>query len=101
MLKRYFFPLITAVSCLIFYASLEAQTQADRPRTGPYVTPLSAREEVERDNRSYQQKMDVMREDQTDSTDIFAIPLDDSEVEDQEELDMWEGKSFNPGVDRY
>lgn len=37
--------------------------------------------------RELKAKQDIIKEDQTDSTDVLAIPLDDSEVEDQEELD--------------
>jgi hypothetical protein len=38
-------------------------------------------------SRELKAKQDIIKEDQIDTTSIFAIPLDDSEVEDQEELD--------------
>lgn len=37
-------------------------------------------------DNNFKAKVDIMKEDQMDSTDVFAIPLDDSEVEDEEEL---------------
>jgi len=42
---------------------------------------------ADKNNDTFQKKVDIMKEDQTDTTDIFAIPLDDSEVEDQQELE--------------
>lgn len=35
-----------------------------------------------------QEKYDIMRRDQMDGTDALAIPLDDSEVEDEEEINL-------------
>lgn len=41
-------------------------------------------------------KDEILREDLIDQTDVLAIPLDNSEVEDQELLDRLEGKPFHP-----
>lgn len=37
-------------------------------------------------------KYEIMRRDQIDTTDALAIQLDDSEVEDEEEVNLLEGK---------
>lgn len=45
---------------------------------------------------SAQEKYDIIKRDQIDSTDTYAIPLDDSEVEDEEELNRIENKQVFP-----
>ncbi len=42
---------------------------------------------------SVQEKFNIMERDENEDTDTLAIPLDDSEVEDEEELDYAEGKN--------
>lgn len=43
-----------------------------------------------------QEKYEILKKDQIDSTDTLAIPFDDSEVEDEEEVNRIEGKKvFN------
>ena len=41
---------------------------------------------------STQEKFDIMERNQNEDTDTLAIPLDDSEVEDEEEIDYAEGE---------
>lgn len=41
---------------------------------------------------STQEKFDIMERDENEDTDTLAIPFDESEVEDEEELDQLEGK---------
>lgn len=43
-------------------------------------------------NKVDNEKYDILRRDQVDQTDIFEIPLGDSEVEDEEELNRAEKK---------
>ena len=43
-----------------------------------------------------EEKYDIMKRDQMDSTDVFAIQLDDSEIEDEEEINKLEGKEVFP-----
>ena len=42
--------------------------------------------------RRTNEKFNIMKRDQVDSTDLFEIPLGDSEVEDEEEINRLEGK---------
>lgn len=44
--------------------------------------------------QSVDEKFDVIEEDETDDTDPLAIPFDESEVEDEEQIDRMEGKPF-------
>lgn len=44
----------------------------------------------------FQERSAIINENQVDDTDIYAIPYDDSEVENEEELDQLEGKKFQP-----
>ena len=53
------------------------------------------RQTSNRENRT-QEKYQILEENQMDDTDIYAIPYDDSEFEDQQELDLLEGKKFVP-----
>lgn len=57
-----------ALSCL-FFMDLSAETSKPLP--------------VSKDTRD-----EIIIKDQTDATDIYAIPLDDSEIEDEEEFEM-------------
>jgi hypothetical protein len=40
------------------------------------------------DNSSVQEKFDLMERDENSDTDALAIPFDDSEVEDEEQIDL-------------
>lgn len=42
------------------------------------------------------EKYDIMKRDQIDETDIYAIPYDDSEVEDEEEINRDEKRDVFP-----
>jgi hypothetical protein len=42
------------------------------------------------DQSTTQQKFEIMERDENEDTDVLAIPLDDSEVEDEEEIDELE-----------
>ncbi|WP_068470836.1 hypothetical protein [Candidatus Protochlamydia phocaeensis] len=43
-----------------------------------------------------QEKYDIMRRDEIDNTDTYAIPFDESEVEDEQQIDMDEKKDVFP-----
>lgn len=43
-----------------------------------------------------EQKYQILKRDQVDPTSTYAIPLDDSEVEDEEEIERAERKKVNP-----
>lgn len=48
------------------------------------------------DRSTTQEKFNIMERDENEDTDTLAIPLDDSEVEDEEQLNYDEGKNeFN------
>lgn len=88
MLKRCFAYLLMTLCCVIGNGSLEAQAKTNQAPSNQSTRPT--------DNGKYEEKMRIMEKDEKDDTDIFAIPLDDSEIEDEEELDRLEGKPFNP-----
>jgi hypothetical protein len=44
------------------------------------------------DSSPTQEKYDIMRRNEIDDTDVLAIPFDDSEVEDEEEINQAEKK---------
>ena len=41
---------------------------------------------------NYEEKVDLIKRDQIDNTDTLAIPFDDSEIEDEEEINHLEQK---------
>lgn len=43
-----------------------------------------------------QEKYDLMRRDEIDNTDSLAIPLDESEIEDEEQIDFDDKKEIFP-----
>ena len=47
---------------------------------------------TQKDNSIVQQKFDIMERDENEDTDTLAIPFDDSEVEDEQEVNEIEGK---------
>jgi hypothetical protein len=48
------------------------------------------------DSGTTQEKYDIMRRNEIDDTDVLAIPFDDSEVEDEEEINRAEKKEVFP-----
>ncbi|MCE2981945.1 MAG: hypothetical protein LW832_00120 [Parachlamydia sp.] len=56
----------------------------------PATTPSQAKQ------HDAAQKDKIMLRDQIDDTDIYAIPFDDSEVEDEEEINRAEKKEVFP-----
>ncbi len=45
---------------------------------------------------SFQEKEEIIRRDEIDNTDTFAIPFDESEVETEEQINRDEGKQVFP-----
>jgi hypothetical protein len=43
-------------------------------------------------NARFDKQVEIIHRDQVDNTDVYAIQLDDSEVEDEQELNTLEGK---------
>ncbi len=41
-------------------------------------------------------RFNIMNRDQADGSDIYAIPYDDSEIEDEEEINRWQKKEVFP-----
>lgn len=60
------------LSCFLCSSLIAAMPKRDASSQGPSKTEL---------------KQDPFEEDEIDDTDIFAIPLDDSAIEDEEELE--------------
>ena len=46
-------------------------------------------------NSSYTRKFEIMEDDDREGTDIFAIPLDESDIEDQIQINQDEKKNLN------
>ena len=44
-------------------------------------------------NSTYDEKVNLMKRDQIDNSDVYAIQLDNSEIEDEEEINKLEGKN--------
>lgn len=55
---------------------------------GAFICSLGAADQVktQHSNGLTQEKFDIMERDENEDSDTLAIPLDDSEVEDEEEL---------------
>jgi uncharacterized protein YabE (DUF348 family) len=75
---------LAILGLVILTASVEATTPESS--TGTQNTVNSKTEE----------KFDIMRRNEIDSTDALAIPFDDSEVEDEEEINRAEKKQVFP-----
>lgn len=72
-----------------------ANSQPNRPANPNSNMNMNAQDNGQ---NSTQRKDEIMRRDQIDNTDTYAIPLDSSEVEDEEEINRLEGKKvFNLG----
>ena len=46
-------------------------------------------------NSSLQRKLEIMKDDQQEGTDIFAIPFDESDIEDQIQINQDERRNLN------
>ena len=53
----------------------------------------ASRSKIEQENARTQEKFEIMERDEADDTDALAIPFDDSEIEDEEEIDQLEKKN--------
>lgn len=81
-----------AFTLSVIALNLEAAPVNNQPARPNMNTPQA------NNQSSTQQKDEIMRRDQMDDTDTFAIPLDSSEVEDEEEINRLEQKKvFNLG----
>jgi hypothetical protein len=83
----YITEILAVISILALSNTIEAQPQPNRTTAQPSQTATGSKT---------QEKIDIINRDQIDSTDIYAIPLDDSEVEDEEELNRLERKEVFP-----
>lgn len=79
--------IVTGLSLCVLSCSLEgASSDATRP----------AQTTTKSDSGTTQEKYDIMRRNEIDDTDVLAIPFDDSEVEDEEEINRGEKKEVFP-----
>ncbi len=69
---------------------IEGATEVPKP-----AAPATSSKGTPADGKT-QEKYDIMKRDHIDTTDIFAIQLDDSEIEDEEEINRLEGKEVFP-----
>ncbi len=67
--------------CVSFITLLDASSQIDNNQK---MSSESAKERIS----SVQEKDDLMRRDEIDGTDTLAIPFDESEIEDEEQIDL-------------
>jgi hypothetical protein len=79
----------------LFTLTLQAQNASSN---GQNNRPVQANTSKDSNQEKTRLKIEVMQEDQIDGTDIFAIPYDDSNVEDEQILDRSEGKPYRPEV---
>jgi hypothetical protein len=79
--KKIWISMIALNAALI---SLAIEAAPNRSSSANQNNSNQRQEDAERD--------EIMREDQVDNTDIYAIPLDSSEVEDEEQINRLEGK---------
>lgn len=82
MLKKIFTTLL-ALS-FVSFANAEVTSNA-KPAVNPDNSANSAKNK---------ERFDVMKVDENEDTDTLAIPLDSSEVEDEEEIDRLERRPF-------
>lgn len=59
---------------------------------------LSAQPQQNQTPSNMKERIDIIKQDQISGTDTLAIPLDESEVEDEELIDEMEGVPFAPTV---
>ncbi|MBA2369547.1 MAG: hypothetical protein H0V82_11070 [Candidatus Protochlamydia sp.] len=84
---------ILAVMSVLALSNMEAQQQPARS-SAQNQTTSKPNQSVPGSNT--QEKYDILNRDQIDNTDVYAIPFDDSEVEDEEELNRLEKKEVFP-----
>lgn len=73
-----------SINYLLFAFVISFSSNAIAADTQNKLTPAQQKIEDE--------KYEIMKRDQVDTTDIFGIQLDDSEVEDEEEINQAEKK---------
>lgn len=66
--------------------------QTKAPSTSPTAKTTKTHDDVEEEEEEY----NIMKRDQIDNTNTLAIPLDDSEIEDEEEIDRAERSNTFP-----
>lgn len=67
-------------------------------RLGVEAAPAATPAEGQKANPSAatDDKYEIMKRDQREGTDVFAIPLDESDIEDEEQIDRDEKKDVFP-----
>lgn len=68
-----------------------SNAQPANPNTKNAPSPAATTTDDDEDDEEY---YNILHRNQIDDTDTLAIPLDDSEVEDEEEIDQAEGKNI-------
>lgn len=61
-----------------------------------FVASHAAEPSTSKAHDHMQEKIGIMEEDENEDTDTLAIPLDESNVEDNIQIDQAEGVKFNP-----
>lgn len=81
---------ILTVFCLFALSVEAAPNQAAADRNTNAANP---NRQVDQNQASKTEaRFNIMNRDQADGSDIYAIPYDDSEIEDEEEINRWQKK---------
>jgi hypothetical protein len=90
MKKANLFLLLGLMSSILTFPGVEgafsyqANTKENRTVTKAAISTIDEEDE----------EYDLLERDEIDNTDAFAIPFDDSEIEDEEEINRIEGKDI-------
>lgn len=83
MFKRNMNYIVLIIAFSIRFGVEAAATQTDQQKNGTNVQPTN-------------EKYELMNRDQKEGTDIFGIPLDESAIEDEAQIDRDEKKDVYP-----
>lgn len=86
MEKCHFYLIASVISGVLFCPVEGVSSYSGQGKDGKQVARDNHHEQLENE------KYDIMHRNQIDDTDVLAIPLDDSEVEDEEEINQLEKK---------
>ena len=84
---------IPLIALSLLSMSITTEAAFDQQPNNQQASHAPVRKESE---SSTQEKIDIMKRDQIDNTDTLAIPFDESEVEDEQQIDWDEKKDVFP-----
>ena len=76
---------LLSMGLVIFCSNVEAAPNSNS----------ASKRSPERTGSTFNEKLEIMADDQEEGTDVFAIPLDDSDVEDQIQINLDEKRNPN------